>query len=117
MNETLQRAITVHSQWKYRLQKAVKTGQSPLTVEDSKNHHQCELGKWLDSPAGKALSNWDELNQLHQQFHEEASHILALALAGNPQEAEEKMQLGSRFSQLTARLVTKIAALDESLKV
>lgn len=116
MKEELQKAIAVHSQWKYRLQQAIRTGKSPMTVKDAKDVHLCELGKWLDSPAGKALPDYAEIVKIHQAFHEEAAHILVFALEGKKAEAEARMQLGSHFGQLTAKLVNKLAELDTSSK-
>jgi hypothetical protein len=116
MKEELQKAIAVHSQWKYRLQQAIRTGKSHTKIEDVKNAHLCELGKWLDSPAGKTLLGYAEIVKVHQAFHEEAAHILTLALEGKKTEAEARMQLGSYFGQLTAKLVNKLAELDTPSK-
>ncbi|BAP56092.1 hypothetical protein THII_1795 [Thioploca ingrica] len=117
MKEVLQKAITTHSHWKYNLQQAIKTGKSPTTVDEVKNAHRCELGKWLDSAAGKALPGYAEINKIHQDFHEEAADILKLALAGKQSEAQIRMQLGSYFGQLTAKLVNKLSDLETSDKV
>jgi hypothetical protein len=112
MKELIQKAITTHSHWKYNLQQAIKTGKSPTTVDEVKNAHLCELGKLLDSAAGKALPGYVELTKIHQDFHKEAADILKLALAGKQSEAQAKMQLGSYFGQLTAKLVNKLSDLD-----
>lgn len=109
--EEIQEAITAHSHWKYTLRQAIKTGKSYIPVEDVKNSHLCDLGKWLDSPTGKGIPNRAEILQMHQAFHDEAAHILALALDGKKEEAEAKLQLGSNFGQLTAQLVNKLAKL------
>ena len=113
MRGKFEKAIVAHSQWKYHLKKAVQTGQSRFTVEEATNPHVCEFGKWLDSAEGKILPEYSELLELHNNFHEEASIILELALTGKKNEAEEKMQFGSRFSQLTSKLVNRMAALKE----
>jgi hypothetical protein len=112
MKELLQKAITTHSHWKYNLQQAIKTGKSPATVDEVNNAHLCELGKLLDSTAGKTLPGYAEINKIHQDFHAEAADILRLALAGKPAEAQARMQLGSHFGQLTAKLVNKLSDLD-----
>jgi hypothetical protein len=109
--EELNQAITVHSHWKYRLQQAIKTGKCAFTVNEVKNAHLCDLGKWLDSPAGRTLPNHIEIAKIHQAFHEEAAYILALALEGKVAEAETRMQLGSHFGQLTAQLVNQLSEL------
>lgn len=109
--EELNKAITVHSHWKYRLQQAIKTGKCTFTVNEVKNAHLCDLGQWLDSPAGRTLPSHIEIAKIHQDFHEEAAHILALALEGKVAEAETRMQLGSYFGQLTAQLVNQLSEL------
>lgn len=112
MKELLHKAITTHSHWKYNLQQTIKTGKSSVTVNEVKNAHLCELGKLLDSAAGKTLPDYAEIIKIHQAFHEEAAAILELALVGKPAEAQARMQLGSYFGQLTAKLVNKLSDLD-----
>lgn len=113
IEEEFQKAITAHSHWKYLLREAIRTGNNSLMIKDVKNPHLCELGKWLDSPTGKILSNRAEIIKIHQDFHEEAAHILTLAVNGKKKEAEARMQLGSYFSQLTAKLINKLVELRD----
>ncbi|MDM8559428.1 CZB domain-containing protein [Candidatus Parabeggiatoa sp. HSG14] len=114
MKETIDKAIVAHSRWKIHLKNAIKTGKCNSTVEEVQNSHACKLGEWLDSAAGKALPSYQELFELHREFHQEASHVLHLALTGQKSEATEKMDLGSQFSQLTAKLVNKLAEVRGS---
>ncbi len=111
MKETIDKAIWAHSRWKTHLKNAIETGQSDFSVEQTRNHHTCAFGQWLDSKEGKRLRDYQEIAKLHQAFHEEASHILSLALAGQKKDASDKIQLGSQFSQLTAQLVNKLAEI------
>lgn len=114
ISETIDKAIWAHSRWKIHLKDAIETGQSEFTVEQTRNHHTCAFGQWLDSLEGKRFPDYQKIDQLHQAFHEEASHILSLALAGHKNEAADKMQLGSQFNQLTAQLVNKLAEIGSS---
>ena len=107
--ETIDKAIWAHSRWKVHLKKAIATGQSDFSIRDVQNPHTCVFGKWLDSAAGKSLPSYSQIFELHKKFHEEASHILELALMGQTNEATEQMKLGSHFNQLTAQLVNKLA--------
>jgi hypothetical protein len=113
MKETIDRAIVAHSRWKIHLKEAIETGKCDSTVEEVRNPHACKFGEWLDSSAGKALPSYSEIVELHREFHEKASHVLHLALAGQKSEATEKMLLGSQFSQLTAKLVNKLAEIGQ----
>lgn len=113
MKEALQKAIIAHSHWKYHLREAIMTGNTSIPIEDVKNPHICELGKWLDSPSGKTLPNHAELVQIHQDFHKEAAYVLTLAVHGKKEEAAARMQPGSYFSQLTAKLVNRLANSEE----
>jgi hypothetical protein len=114
MNETIDKAIWAHSRWKVHLKNAIETGQSDFTVEQAQNHHVCAFGKWLDSAEGRTLPHYLEIAELHRKFHQEASQILNIALAGRKNEATDKIHLGSPFSQLTARLVNKLAEIGQS---
>jgi len=114
ISEAIDKAIWAHSRWKIHLKDAIETGQSDFTVEQTRNHHTCAFGQWLDSKEGKRLPDYQEIAKLHQAFHEEASHILSLALAGQKNGAADKMHLGSQFSQLTAHLVNKLAEIGSS---
>jgi hypothetical protein len=114
IKETIDKAIWSHSRWKIHLKNAIETGQSEFTVEQTRNHHACPFGQWLDSAAGKGLPDYKEIVQLHQAFHEEASQVLSLALAGQKHNATDKMVPGSQFTQLTAKLVNKLAEIGSS---
>lgn len=113
MKETIEKAIWAHSRWKTHLKQAIETGKSHVTIEDVRNPHTCAFGEWLDSKEGQKLPGYSDINELHTAFHEEASHILGLALTGQANEATAKMQVGSNFNQLTAKLVNKLAEIGQ----
>ena len=114
MKETIDKAIWAHSRWKTHLKQAIETGQSHFTVAEVQNPHNCAFGQWLDSKEGQGLKDYSEIVELHSTFHQEASQILSLALAGLTREATAKMQLGSDFNQKTAKLVNKLAEIGQS---
>jgi len=105
-----------HSHWKHLLKKAIESGRSEFTVVNVRDAHQCAFGKWLDSSAGKSLPNYSKVVELHQCFHEEAAHVLGLALQGQSYQASEKLKFGSPFSQATANLVNELSEIREALK-
>ncbi|RKZ60051.1 MAG: hypothetical protein DRR16_25585 [Candidatus Parabeggiatoa sp. nov. 3] len=113
MNDKIDPAIWAHSRWKVHLKEAIETGQSDFNVETVRNPHACAFGQWLDSKEGKTLSHYSEIVELHQNFHKEAAQILSLALIGQKDEAASKIQLGSEFSHMTARLVNTLADIGK----
>jgi hypothetical protein len=104
--------ILAHSQWKFHLKKAIDTGQTQFTVEGVRDHHICDLGKWLDSAEGKSVPDYSNLCELHSKFHQEAANVLNLALAGHKGEAEAEIEFGGKFSSVSAMLVNKLAQLE-----
>lgn len=111
--EKLNQAILMHSQWKKRLKMAVETGKSEFTINNAKNPHACTLGEWLNTREGRSITCYPELTEVHQAFHREAAEILQLALRGAKSEALARLELGSPFGQLTAKLVNYLVELRE----
>lgn len=114
MLDSIDKVIWAHSRWKTHLKQAIETGKCDFNVENSSNPHACEFGQWLDSIDGKNLPDYDTIVKLHNGFHREAANILDLALNGNAREATAKMQMGSKFNQLTAKLVNGLVEIGKS---
>lgn len=113
--ETIDKAIWAHSRWKLHLQNAINNGKSEFSVAETRNPMLCKFGEWLYSVEGKTLPNFAEIVELHQQFHQEAGKILALVLSGQIEDAKAKMESGSDFNQLTAKLVKMLSELKKKL--
>lgn len=113
--ETIDKAIWAHSRWKLHLQNAINNRKSEFSVTETGNPMFCKFGEWLYSAEGKTLPNFAEIVELHQQFHQEAAKILALALNGQVADAKAKMESGSDFNQLTAKLVKMLAEVKKKL--
>jgi len=113
--ETIDKAIWAHSRWKLHLQNAITKGKSEFSVAETGNPILCKFGEWLYSAEGKKLPNFSEIAELHQEFHKEAAKILALALSGQIEDAKAKMESGSDFNQLTAKLVKMLAEVKKKL--
>jgi hypothetical protein len=80
-------------------------------------HHDCKLGKWIDS-AGPAEASeagpqaravFDALAEPHRQFHEASAKALELSLAGRSAEAEAEI---TAMHRLSALLVDRLLELD-----
>jgi len=101
--------IQSHSRWKFHLKDVIEHGKSDLVIADVRNSHLCLFGQWLDSAEGRKLPYYKELVELHREFHNEAANILQMAVNAQKEMALEKMKLGSRFNQIAAKLIDKIA--------
>ena len=105
------KAISAHAQWKRRLNEAIDAGSSEWTVLDVRADDRCEFGGWLKSlPAVEKTSDrYSHLCSLHAEFHQAASDVLRLALAGQEDEARAAMAVGSRFNKTSTELVLTLA--------
>ncbi|MBF0489582.1 MAG: CZB domain-containing protein [Candidatus Omnitrophica bacterium] len=114
MNETISKAIGIHSKWTFHLEQAIRLGTSDYKPEIVKSDSHCEFGKWLvtEAPATlRILPIYRDIKDLHAQFHIEAGRVLALALSGKKEQAAQEIGLGSRFKELSSTLVLKLASL------
>ncbi len=95
---------------------AIKTGSSGTTVEQAGADDQCAFGKWLHSPGEFRASHpdrWQEIHDLHEQFHRNAAQVLKLATTGQQRQAEELINAPEFVNvqrQLLDALQTAIAA-------
>lgn len=108
--------IQSHSRWKFHLKDAIEQGKSYFNIAEVRNPHACQFGEWLDSPEGKKIPHYQEIVELHRDFHQEAAHILQLALDEEKEAALEKMKLGSDFNQLTAKLINHLANIKRTYR-
>lgn len=118
MHKDIDQAILAHSNWKQTLRIAIDTGKCESTPAKVKMDNNCSFGKWLYEridPSVKGTKHYNEVVDLHAQFHKEAGSILELALDGKKDEANERMKLGSLFSSLSSKLTLKMRAWQETL--
>ncbi len=111
-------AMEAHAKWKMRLKEYIEgRSDTELTVESISRDDQCVLGKWLYNE-GKGqfghLPEFQNLVNLHQEFHTCAGRVLATAQEGDPEKALQLLETGeylqaslsisSRLAQLYCRL-------------
>ena len=110
--------IAAHARWKYRLFDAVKTGASEWTTDEIRSYTDCEFGRWLAtlSESERRSEQCTAVMELHRQFHESASEVLALALRGETAAAQQAVALNSPFSLVSANLTAAMSAWKESLE-
>ena len=66
---TITLAKSDHIIWVDKLYRFAIHGEMTLTESELKDHHQCRLGKFLDSPKGQALKTLPNFNYLYNQLH------------------------------------------------
>ena len=79
--ETMASALEAHRAWGTRLRQAIDTGTSSMSVEEAGKDDRCGFGKWLHGPGSfrdRDPERWQQLHDLHEQFHRHASEVLAL---------------------------------------
>jgi methyl-accepting chemotaxis protein len=114
--DVLQAARDAHNAWNARLREAIKTGRSLMSVEQAGKDDSCTFGTWLHAPGAfrdREPRRWQQLHDLHEQFHRNAAEILRLATSGQKTQAAERMQAPGFINveqQLQSALQTAIAA-------
>ncbi len=105
---TVYMAIVQHNKWKHQLKEIVETGQVGEEYDPDPSH--CSFGQWMEENADalKAFDKYQQVNELHKQFHDEAGRIVMLALKGEREQAQTSMEYGNEFDHLSQALVKAI---------
>src|SRR5512139_54111 len=109
--------IGAHVMWKQRLT-AFLAGDSSETLdpETIRLDDRCALGKWIygdGKPMGE-LPRYEEVRELHAQFHQNAAEVVKLHLAGNTADAEKLLQ--GDYSRLSEKLKHRLIGLAQQVK-
>lgn len=115
-------AIDAHIRWRHRLEETVRgTSQEILRHEVVAADDQCMLGKWIHSSGNARYGHFDlfqELIEVHAQFHQHAGGVLAAAQAGRHDEAMQLLQSGgyprtsAKVKHLLAKLYVEVLCED-----
>ena len=112
------KAIAAHAKWKRRLRDAIDTGTSDIDISTAGRDNACEFGQWLHGgvPASQKHSpHHTACVNLHAQFHKTASDVLALALRGKKDEADELLKApSSPFNSASAALTREMTAWKQA---
>lgn len=114
--DEINKAVGAHGMWKIRLREAIDTGKSTFTVANVKVDNLCEFGKWLYSlpSAQQTEAHWKTVQTMHAEFHKVASSILAAALSGQKEQAENGLKAGGDFARTSAKLTAAMVAWRDS---
>lgn len=115
--DEITKAIGAHGLWKQRLRQAIDTGKSDFTVEKVRPDNNCDFGKWLHGLAAgdKTSAHWKTVQELHANFHQEASRVLDLALKGKKPDAEKGIAPDSPFAKVSTSLTGAMMKWKESI--
>jgi len=89
--EVFAAALEAHEAWNAKLRVAIETGDCPAPVEQARRDDCCTFGKWLhadESFKAAQSDRWQNLHDLHEQFHRQAGQVLECALSGRKEEAD-----------------------------
>ncbi len=107
INEEVAKAVSAHTLWNARLQRAAKSGHSEFQPADVARDDLCGFGKWLHDPALPAEMRTSEgyrsVVRLHAEFHGSAAEALAKAIAGDKTAAADG-SFGAAAKRLYAAL-------------
>jgi len=109
--------IGAHVMWKQRLTAFLAgTAEEALDPETIRLDDRCALGKWIygDGASMAQLSRYDEVRDMHAQFHQTAADIVNLHLAGNTVEAEKLLH--GDYTRLSEKLKHRIIGLSQQVK-
>jgi len=108
--DAITKGIGAHGMWKQRLIDAIKTGKSEWTPSVVCQDNQCDFGKWLYSctASEKTSEHYENIKELHANFHKTAAEVLTLALAGKKNEAEAAIGNDSEYKSISASLTMEM---------
>ena len=107
-------AIRAHAAWLTRLNTAVDKGGSEFKPDTVKVDNQCDFGKWLYGEGAATLRQagaFDEIRDLHAQFHKRAGQILELAVSRQQGEARKLLDPTGDFMQISGKMVLRLKAV------
>jgi methyl-accepting chemotaxis protein len=116
VSDVLQAALAAHEAWGGRLREVITTGKSSMTAEQAGKDDNCTFGKWLHTPGEFHDSDpqrWQQIHDLHEQFHHNAAQAVKLATTSRKTEAAELVKAPEFVNvqrQLQDSLRTAIAA-------
>jgi methyl-accepting chemotaxis protein len=112
IQDQIKKAVGAHGMWKNRLREVIEAGKSEFTVAGVTRDDNCEFGKWLrgDFSLKSHGAHYQNVLQLHAEFHKEVGRVLALALGGKKEVALKAIDAGTPFADLSAKLTREMVA-------
>ena len=104
--------ILQHHRWVARVGNTL-AGNERLSLSEMSDHHQCEVGRWIDGEGGAqfgTLPLFGELTAAHEEVHDRLREVIALL------DEEKKEEADRRYSALidaSRRLVERFRGLEK----
>ena len=108
-----------HARWNVKLSHLMTNNNYSLNTRSDTiifDHHNCDLGKWLQSEGLKTLGGLVAVQQLvrvHQQLHTLGRQIFEAKIAGNISQAEELL---AELESVNHQLVNLINKVENEVK-
>jgi len=118
IKEILNKAIASHFTWKVRLKNMIDLGESNLSIQDIRDDSLCEFGKCLNSLSKEYAENeyYQNIKNLHTEFHINAAKIVLIALSGHKERANELfLSRDSDFVKNSTLLTLELSEWRDSL--
>ncbi len=116
--EQIDKALRAHGMWKARLQQAIQTGKMEVAVKDVSVDNVCAFGKWFYGPSipesVKHSPQYQQIKEMHADFHKTAGLVAGLALKNNKREAEQLMATDGEFSRISFKLMSALLSWKNS---
>ncbi len=96
----LDKARSAHLAWKGKI-RGFLDGFIEMNVKQAVSHHDCVLGKWLDSEGREKYSHFREmqsLDEVHAKMHAVVKQVIKLKHEGKIEEAEQEFLKISPYS-------------------
>jgi hypothetical protein len=109
----LDAAASAHTQWLFRLKRAVDDGHSDFDPVTVRRDDACDFGRFLygDFAARhRGTPAFEEIRKMHADFHRAASAILTMAVGGRRAEAAAAIAPGSEYLRLSGALLMRLRA-------
>lgn len=108
-------AINQHLNWVNLVESLFnETDSNILNSSSLIKDNECDLGKWIYSADNKLLSNkiYQDLVQVHKDFHFQAGTIILNYQSGRKEEAE---QLHKSFKELSMQIISLLNQLKAEI--
>lgn len=116
VEEVLDKGFSAHANVKSRLKRIIK-GEEEATPESVKADNLCIIGEWIYGPGKEyeGLSEFQNLKEIHKNFHLAAHDALCLHRDGNEQAAMDYVETGP-FEERSKEIKTAIFELKSKVK-
>jgi methyl-accepting chemotaxis protein len=107
--------VSAHVRWKQRLQSyIIERGEKLDPAEIGRDDH-CKLGKWIygEGQAYAHLPQFEQVRQIHAQFHKHAAAVVVFSNRGDRESAEQV--LNGIYAEVSNNLKREIATLAKEV--